>query len=127
MRGMSKEWARRIASRVTLLASILSLGATRLALAAPQTNPLTLPNPLGANSTFSTVVASVTNFLLIIAVPLVTIMALVGGFQMITAAGNPEKFASGRKTLMYAIIGFAVVILAGGIAQIIQNFLGGNS
>lgn len=88
----------------------------------PGGGPVTLPNPLGV-STFQGVTAQISNFLLVIAIPLVAIMALVGGFQMITSVGNPEKFASGRKTLVYAIIGFAVVLLAGGIVQIIKSIL----
>ena len=109
-----------------LIVSIAVFGARQIASAQTPggqgSTPITLPNPLSTNS-FQQVVADITNFLLIIAVPLVAIMALVGGFQMMTAAGNPEKFNSGRKTLMYAVIGFAVVILAGGIAQIIKNLL----
>jgi len=95
-----------------------------LALAATSTasSSVVLPNPISASS-FTQVVASVTNFLLFIAAPLTAIMALVGGFQMITANGDPEKFSRGRKTLTYAVIGFAVVLLAGGVAQIITNFL----
>ena len=85
--------------------------------------PVTLPNPLGV-STFNEVLAKIITFLIEIAIPLTAIMALVGGFQMITAAGNPEKFATGRKTLMYAAIGFAVVVLAGGIVSIIKDLLG---
>ena len=88
--------------------------------------PLTLPNPIAASS-LTQVVSDITGFLYEIAIPLTAIMAIVGGFQMITAAGSPEKFASGRKTLTYAAIGFAVVILAGGIVAIIQNFLGTSS
>jgi uncharacterized protein involved in exopolysaccharide biosynthesis len=62
-------------------------------------------------------------FLFQVAVPLTAVMALIGGFQMITSAGNPEKVSSGRKTLMWAAIGFAVVILAGGVVAIITNLL----
>ena len=101
----------------------LELMFVRIALAQTNTTPVSLPNPIGASS-FTQVVANVTTFLLEIAIPLTAIMALIGGFQMITAGGNPEKFSSGRKTLMYAAIGFAVVLLAGGVAQIVKNFLG---
>jgi hypothetical protein len=85
-------------------------------------NAVTLTNPLQV-STLNGAVANVTKYLLLIAVPLTAIMALVGGFQMITAGGDPEKFSTGRKTLTYAAIGFAVVLLAGSVAAIISNLL----
>jgi NAD dependent epimerase/dehydratase family enzyme len=106
-----------------MVSKILGVFMVHRALAlSPGNTPITLPNPISASS-FTQVVANVTNFLLYIAVPLTAIMALVGGFQMITAGGDPEKFAAGRKTLMYAVIGFAIVILAGGVASIIKNLL----
>jgi type IV secretion system pilin len=89
--------------------------------------PVTLPNPLGANSTFQTVVTSVTNFLIIIAIPLTTIMALIGAFQMLTSAGDPEKFSKGQKTLIYAAIGFFIVLVSGSIVALIKNIFGGSS
>jgi len=49
---------------------------------------------------------------------------LIGGFQMITAAGNAEKFSSGRKTILYAAIGFAVVLAAKAVVVLIKNILG---
>ena len=58
-----------------------------------------------------------------VAIPLCTIMALVGAFQMMTSGGNPEKASQGRKTLMYAAIGFAVALIASGITGIIQSIL----
>jgi hypothetical protein len=87
-------------------------------------NPISLPNPISATS-FTQVVANITQVLLEIAIPLTAIMAIIGGFQMMTAGGDPEKFSKGRKTLMYAAIGFAVVLLAGGLVAIIKNLLTG--
>jgi hypothetical protein len=49
-------------------------------------------------------------------------MVLIGGFQMITSAGNPEKFKSGRNTILDAVAGFAVVLLAKGVSVGIQSF-----
>jgi NAD dependent epimerase/dehydratase family enzyme len=121
----NKEMLKELAKKWGWVAGVVMLGATQVAsaqLGGP--TPITLPNPLSANS-FQAVVAQISNFLLLIAVPLTAIMALVGGFQMITAGGDPEKFSKGRKTLMYAAIGFAVVLVAGGVASIISNFLTG--
>jgi hypothetical protein len=93
-------------------------------LASADSGPISLPNPISATS-FTQVVANITQVLLEIAIPLTAIMAIIGGFQMMTAGGDPEKFSKGRKTLMYAAIGFAVVLLAGGLVAIIKNLLTG--
>ncbi len=61
------------------------------------------------------------DFLLIVGGPLTAIMALVGGFQMITSVGNPEKFSAGKKTLLYAAIGFVVLLLAKGVTKVIYD------
>ena len=82
---------------------------------------ITLPNPLSCNDLVCAT-GKVYTFIFDIAIPITAIMALVGGFQMITAGGDPEKFGKGRKTLLYAAIGFAVVLVSGGIVQIIQSF-----
>ncbi|MDR3378604.1 MAG: pilin [Verrucomicrobiae bacterium] len=86
---------------------------------------VTLYDPLqGAG--FTTVLNNVINFLSTsIAIPLAVIMVLIGAFQMMTSAGDPEKFSQGRKTLLYAAIGFAVAILASGITDLISSILKG--
>lgn len=109
-----------LAKKWTLFAALYALGTAQLSFA--QTTSITLPNPISATS-FQVVATQFVNFLIAIAIPLTAIMALVGGFQMITAGGDPEKFSNGRKTLMYAAIGFAVVVLAGGLVAIIRNLL----
>jgi len=90
--------------------------------------PLVLPNPLsslGQGATLLTVVQAVASFLLFIAAPLCGIMVIVGGFQMMTAAGNPTKFSNGRKTLIYAAVGFVIVLFASSIVPLLKNILSG--
>ena len=89
-----------------------------------------LCDPLGSNcvaggESFASVATNVTNFLISdIAIPLVVIMVLVGAFQIMTAGGDPEKFSTGRKTITYAIVGFAAALIGLGIVSIIKSFLG---
>lgn len=80
-----------------------------------------LQNPLCPCQDFQCVAVKIVGFLLEIAVPLTAIMVLVGGFIMITSAGNPEKFSQGKKTLLYAAIGFVVVLFANAIVQVIKS------
>ncbi|HEY5221373.1 MAG TPA: hypothetical protein VIJ29_04545 [Candidatus Paceibacterota bacterium] len=101
-----------------------------LFLTATAANAQTLCDPLGTNcqpgtESFSTVATAVAAFLFWdIATPLSAIMVLVGAFQLITSAGEPEKISQGRKTLLYAVIGFAIALLAGSVVNIIKNFIG---
>ncbi len=79
-----------------------------------------LPDPF-AGRDFSWVVGKIADFLIIIGAPLAAIMILIGGYYMVISGGDPEKFSTGRKTILYAAIGFAVILLAKGVATIIQG------
>lgn len=51
------------------------------------------------------------------------IMAIIGGYQIMTARGNEAQATSGRKTLTNAIIGLIIVILSYIIIQAVINFI----
>lgn len=83
---------------------------------------VTILNPLGGNvKTFGDLLGKLIDGLMVISVPIVSGMVLVAGFQMLTAGGNPEKFKKGRDTLIYAAVGFAVVLLAKSVHLIIGS------
>jgi len=82
------------------------------------------PNPLKCGN-FGCVADKIIGGLYRIAVPIVAIMVLVGGFQILTAGGDPEKFKKGKQTIFYAVIGLVAIILAGGVVGIIQSAFGG--
>lgn len=84
-------------------------------------NPLGTSNLVGTNS----VLSRISGFLLIVAAPICGIMVLVGGFQMMTAAGDPKKFTEGRKTLVYAAVGFVIVLFASSVVPLLKSILGG--
>jgi len=85
-------------------------------------------DPLGGSETFASVANNVIYFLsTTIAIPLTAIMVLVGAFQITTSAGDPEKFSQGRKTILYAAIGFLIALVATGVTSIIKSALGVSS
>jgi hypothetical protein len=93
---------------------------------AASNSSISLIDPLGGAS-FATVANNVIYFLATtIAIPLTAIMVLVGAFQITTSAGDPEKFSTGRKTILYAAIGFVIALIATGVTSIIKNLLTGN-
>ena len=85
-----------------------------------QNGGLTLQNPL-SSATFNSVVTTVINYMIYVAVPLCTIFVLIGAFKMITSSGDPEKAKSGRNTILWAAIGFAVLLLAKGVSGFVQG------
>jgi hypothetical protein len=113
-------------AEATAIVSISSLMIFKIALADGQTQTIKLSDPLGGSESFTSVSTAVAGFLFWdIAAPLSTIMVLVGAFQLMTSAGDPEKVSQGKKTVMYAAIGLVIALIAGGIVSIIKSFITG--
>jgi len=83
----------------------------------------TLLNPLGA-ATFAELVAAILRALFTLSIPIVSIMVMVGGYYILTAAGNEERLKTGRNTITYAVIGFAVILIANGVVSLIRQLTG---
>ena len=82
-----------------------------------------LHNPAGSNKTIAELIHNITSGLVTVATPIVAIMVLIGAFQILFATGDPEKFKRGKKTILYTIIGYAIILVASGITSIIKNLL----
>jgi len=52
------------------------------------------------------------------------VMLIVGGFQYLTAGGDPKKTQAASSTLTYAILGLVIVIAAWFILLFIEKFTG---
>lgn len=107
--------------------TIVFLAGIGVASAQGGTQAVTLVDPLGGGESFSTVATNVANFLFVdIAIPLSIIMVLVGAFQMMTSAGEPDKISQARKTILYAAVGLGIAIVAGGITTLLKSILTGS-
>lgn len=84
---------------------------------------LNIENPLGETSDINTLVKNIINFLIILAVPITAILVVYAGFLYITSAGNDEKVKTAQKALIWAIIGFAIILVASSVPVIIEKFL----
>ena len=69
-------------------------------------------------------VYTVTDWIFVGVVTLVVIFILWGAFNLLTAAGNPEKIKTGRDLIIFASIGMLVALLAKAIPWIVRNVLG---
>ena len=88
---------------------------------------LNIPNPLGGTSDITTLVENILNFLWKLAFVIAPILIVYAGYLYITSAGNEEKVKIAQKTLIWTLIGFAVVLIASSVPAIIQEFLSGES
>ncbi len=92
-------------------------------LAADDANKVTIPNPLKVN-TISELISRIANYIFWIATAIFPLVIVYGAFQLLTTGGDTEKAIMGRKTITYAIIGYALILIANGIPKIIAEILG---
>lgn len=84
--------------------------------------PASLGNPLKFDN-IPDVLVAIGDFLFTLGVPLAILFILIGAFQFMTAGGNEERIKKGKKTLLWAIIGLIIILLASAITSIIQDVL----
>jgi hypothetical protein len=87
------------------------------------TGGVTLPDPLGGKD-FVTILKQVVNFLILVAIPITAIMIIYGAYQIMFAGGDTEKVTTGKRTILYTVVGFVIILLAWSIIAILQNVLG---
>ena len=58
---------------------------------------------------------------------LTVIFVIISGIQFVTSSGNPEAAAAARSRLIFALVGFVIIILAFAITQIVDRIFLGTS
>ena len=84
--------------------------------------PAVLENPI-SSQTLPELLNNVLNFLFSISIVILPIIILYGGFLMLTAAGDPAKISQSRTILLWAVIAFAIILLARGLPEVIRTLL----
>ena len=75
-------------------------------------------NPTGARSV-EEIVATVINILSVIVGIVAVIMIIVGGLKYITSSGDSNNVQSAKNTILYAVIGLVIVV----VAQVLVRFV----
>ncbi len=84
----------------------------------------TLTSPLGSGSTIYTLINNIVNFLITLSVSIALIMVLYGAFQILTSGGKPDQVKTGRQTIVYALVGLVIVIIAKGLIGVVESVVG---
>lgn len=75
---------------------------------------------------FGSLATVVVKFLISLAGVTSLIFIIIGGIKIVTASGDEKKLAGAQSTILYAIIGLIVTILALVMVNIVQKFFGSN-
>ncbi len=79
---------------------------------------ITLPSDLiGAIKLIINMILALVGFIAVL-------FLIIGGFQYITASGNPDQLESAKKTIMYSIIGIVIVVISWAIVIFVTSQLG---
>lgn len=78
-------------------------------------------NPLGETTSLPLLIHDVLTKALQIGIPIVALAIIYSGFLFVAARGNPEKLTKAKDTLLYTLIGAAILLGSWGIAMIISS------
>lgn len=79
-------------------------------------------NLFGASGMFTTI----TNILLFIVGAVSVIMIIIGGLRYVTSGGNSASVSAAKNTILYAVVGIVIAILAYALINfVIGSFTGG--
>ncbi|MDA1337711.1 MAG: pilin [bacterium] len=81
-----------------------------------------LINPI-SSTTLPELLENVLNFLFGLSIVVLPIIILYGGFLMLTAGGEPEKISKSRTILLWAVVAFAIILLARGLPTVLRGIL----
>ena len=91
----------------------------------PPGGDIVFASPLGGYGNFQEILERVINGLIILATPVVVIMVLWAAYQFMVSGGNPDKVIKARQTILWAAVGYGILLLARGITFIVQQLLTG--
>lgn len=79
-----------------------------------------LCNPLGATSTLPELIKTILQGALKIGIPIVALAIIYSGFLFVFARGNSEKLGKAKDTLLYTLIGAAILLGSWAIAEMVS-------
>lgn len=124
-----------------ILASLAVVGLVAVAAATiPAVSPAKAVNPYGAcgansdsaickgqdESLSEKIVKPTINIILWVVGVSAVIVIIVAGLKYVTSAGNPSAISSAKTTILYAVIGLVIAILAYAIVNFVLNSFSGD-
>ncbi len=82
-----------------------------------------LENPLKYND-IKDLINAIIDFIFKVSIPLAGLLFIIGGFMMVTSAGDTWKLEKAKNLFLYTSIGFAIILLAKGLVLVLKSVLG---
>ena len=73
---------------------------------------------------FAFIVNNIIDFIFKLAIFVAPLMVVIGGFMFLTSAGDIQKVAQGRRLMIWAAVGFAIILLAKALMAMLTSILG---
>jgi len=88
-----------------------------------------IPAPTGTNQTYEivdifTLLGNILTLIFTFTAVIAIIYVIIGGYNYVTAYGNPETIQKGKQTITWAIIGLIVSIASWAIVQFVWGAIG---
>lgn len=103
---------------------LISLPITVIRAALPPPTD-SISNPLKSTS-FTALINDIAYWVFLLAIPLATLMFLIGGFMFMVSGGNEQRVTQAKKTMLWAAVGLAICLIGAGFTSIIKQLLGAN-
>lgn len=102
---------------------IFSFFVLSLPLSSVLAQQVEITNPIKYD-TFAELIEGILDFIFRIALILTPLLIIIGAFYIITAVGDPEKIKTGKRVIIYTLIGFLIIIIARGLIALVQSIIG---
>ncbi len=76
-----------------------------------------------AGKTIFTIIQNIIGYLIKIGAPILAIMVIYGGFLILTAGDSPEKVKSGKDVILWAVVGYIIVLCSWGVIYIMGEII----
>lgn len=83
--------------------------------------------PSGAGTSLTVIFKNIINTIIYIIGAVAVVMLIVGGVRYVTAAGNPDRVKGATNTILYAIIGIVVAVIAFAAVNFVISRLSGGT
>ncbi len=80
--------------------------------------------PIPPGTTVDGLLNSITNFLYWISFPIATLVIIIAGIMFVASGGNSEQITKAKNLLIYAGIGFLIIVLANGVVELVTEEFG---